>query len=268
MSDKPVRPYKLSNGTAFRHVLTSHQPGMLSALHCHNAFELIYLISGTAAHVVEGRKYILKPGDLALVRPSTYHYLQLLTDEPYERYNLLFDPVVHGVESALELPETMEVVSLRNNPIAANLFQKLDHYHANLGDGDFETILLLMLRELFVNLKISADAEQQKETILSPILTSALEYINANLFSISGVDEVAQALFISPSYLFHLFRTSLHRTPKKYISDKRLLAAQRRIREGQKPTAVYKECGFREYTSFYRSYCSFFGHPPSRDSGE
>ncbi len=258
--------YKLPNGTIFRHVRTSHQPGMLSALHCHNTFELIYVISGTAAHVVEGRKYILKPGDLALVRPSTYHYLQLLTDEPYERYNLLFDPVLHGVDSALELPETMEVVSLQNNPIAANLFQKLDHYRANVEPEDFERLLLLMLKELFINLRVSAQAEQQKETILSPILTDALEYINANLFSISGVEEVARALFISPSYLFHLFRTSLHRTPKKYINDKRLLAAQRRIQEGNKPTAVYKDCGFREYTSFYRSYCSFFGHPPSQDS--
>lgn len=260
-----VGSHKLSNGMAFRHVCTSHQPGMLAALHCHNAFELLYLISGTAAHVVEGRKYILKAGDLALVRPSTYHYLQLLTDEPYERYNLQFDPVLHGVENALELPESVEVVSLLNNPIAVNLFQKLDHYRNTMDEADFEALLLLTLKELFINVKASAAAEQQKETILSPILTHALEYINANLFSITGVEEVAQALFISPSYLFHLFRTSLHRTPKKYINDKRLLAAQRRIREGNKPTTVYKECGFREYTSFYRSYCSFFGHSPSQE---
>lgn len=257
---------KLPSGMVFRHTKTSHSPGMLADLHCHNLYELIYVVSGNLAHVIEGRKYLLKSGDLVLIRPSRYHYLQVLTEEPYERYNLLFDPAVHDLECALQLPESLEAISLLDNSIAAGLFPKLDLYHSNLEQADFDCIMGHLLYELFLNLKVfSSPAPRQEQTDISPLLTDALEYINNNLFSISGVDEVAQALFISPSHLFHLFRTSLHRTPKKYITDKRLLAAQRLIQAGSKPTSVYKDCGFQDYTTFYRSYSSFFGHSPSQD---
>ena len=136
---------------------------------------------------------------------------------------------------------------------------------AQASTEDFETLLKLLLNELFISLRLAPKLQLQEQIILSPVLTQALEYINANLFTIDSIDQVAQALFLSPSYLFHLFRTSLHQTPKKYINDKRLLAAQQKIQAGQRPSAVYKECGFREYTTFYRSYCAFFGHAPTED---
>lgn len=249
----------------YRHSTDVKKPGMLADLHCHNGLELIYVVSGNMAHVVEGRRYLLSPGDLVLVHPSKYHYLECLSSEPYERYNILFDPQLHKIDIS-SVPKELEVISLLNNPIAMGLFKKMDYYLKELDKQTFETLLQQMLCELFINLQLISNTRKQEGAILSPILKSALEYINDNLYTISGVDEIAAALYISSSYLFHLFRSSLHQTPKKYITDKRLLAAQRRIRRGMNPTAVYKECGFKEYATFYRSYCSFFGHPPSYDS--
>lgn len=256
---------ELPNQITYRYHTSLGQPGMLADLHCHNRFELIYVTSGDMLHVIEGRKYQLKTGDLALIRPSTYHYLQQLSEAPYTRHNILFDPERHGVDISL-LTSGMEVISLLNNPIAAGLFQKMEYYRTGLDEERFSTLLQQLLQELFINLRLFSNTEAQQETLLSPILTKALAYINKNLFTVTSVDEVAQAAFISPSHLYYLFRTTLHQTPKKYISDKRLLAAQRRIMAGSRPSAVAKECGFRDYTSFYRSYLAFFGHPPSRDS--
>ena len=256
---------RYANGIFYNHATPEGRIGMFSALHCHNDFELIYVISGDMVHVIEGRKYLLKKGDLALVRPSTYHYLQRLSEEPYERHNIQFNPRRYGT-AVSALPEDLEVISLLNNPIATGLFQKLDYYREGLEPDAFGKFLEQLLEELFLNLRIFSDTRKREETILSPILTRALTYINENLFTITDVDQIAQALYISPSYLFYLFRTSLHQTPKKYITDKRLLAAQRKICAGGKPTEVYKACGFRDYTTFYRSYTASLGHPPSQDS--
>lgn len=258
---------EMPGGLLYRHSISTHRPGKLTDLHCHSLFELIYVASGNLSHVVEGRKYRIKKGDLVLVRPSQYHYLQITSNEPYERYNFHFDPALHGVESALQIPETVEVISLSNNAIASELFSKLEFYQAKADGQTFETVFRLLLNELFLNLRISENMIERKETILSPALTKALAYINENLFTITDVEEVAQAQYISSSYLFYLFRSTLHQSPKRYINDKRLLAAQRRICAGEKPTSVCKECGFKEYTTFYRCYCSFFGHPPSQDCG-
>lgn len=233
-------------------------------LHCHSRFELLYIISGEMEHVVEDRKYRVKAGDLILVRPSMYHHLEQLSEEPYARYDILFDPDRIGVDIS-KLPEEMEVISLLNNPIADGLFRKLNSYQERLPEELFAKLLEQMLFELFLNLQLFSDATHREKIFLSPILSRALAYINENLFTIADVDEVARALYISPSNLYYLFRNALHQTPKKYITEKRLLAAQRKIFAGSKPTEVYKECGFRDYTTFFRSYTARFGCAPSED---
>ena len=255
---------QLPNGMDYKHTVSVDKPGMLAALHCHNKFELLYVVSGDMTHVVEGRKYRIKAGDLILVHPSKYHYLERLSAEPYERYNILFDPQLHRVDISA-VSEEMDVVSLRGNPMVEDLFPKMEYYRKALETAEFEELLLHMVEELFINLRIASYAPRQEEGSLSPILMKALAYINENLFTVTGVDEVAKALYISPSYLFYLFRKSMHQTPKKYILDKRLLAAQRMLRSGMSPTAVYKECGFKEYTTFFRGYSAFFGHAPSKE---
>lgn len=248
----------------FRHATSEAGPGMFADLHCHNYFELIYVVSGDLEHVIEDRKYLMRSGSLALVQPSKHHYLQILSDEPYERYNILFDPHMHGISAAELLPQGMEVVDLSGNSILSGLFPKMDFY-AQTDKESFEALLKLLLNELFWNLSLFPQGPAQKETVISPLLTQALDYINSNLSTIENVDEVAQALFVSTSYLYRLFRSSLHQSPKKYIRDKRLLAAQRLLHQGVKPVVACRECGFREYTTFFRSYCAFFGHSPSEE---
>ena len=253
-----------ANGIRYDYASTGGKPGMLAQLHCHNRFELLYITGGNMAHVVEDRKYLVKSGDLVLVRPSTYHYLERLSEQPYVRYNILFDPERIGIDLS-KLPEETEVISLLNNPVADGLFRKLGYYYEGLDDATFGKLLEQMLYELFLNLQLFDHATHREKIFLSPILTRALAYINENLFTITDVEQIAQALYISPSNLYYLFRTSLHQTPKKYITEKRLLAAQRKIFAGNKPTEVYKECGFRDYTTFYRSYTARFSRAPSED---
>ena len=96
------------------------------------------------------------------------------------------------------------------------------------------------------------------------MLSDALSYIADNLFTIDSVGAIADALHVTESYLFRLFREELNTSPKKYVTDKRLLAAQAMLRLGQRPSEVYAECGFSDYTSFFRSYKRFFGIAPSK----
>ena len=80
---------------------------------------------------------------------------------------------------------------------------------------------------------------------------------------LDSIEEVAKSCFVSESYLFRLFKKELKQTPAKYVAAKRLLLAERLIGEGVTPTSVYEKCGFNDYTTFYRNYCSHFGHAPS-----
>ena len=100
----------------FKHEISEDLPCDAYSMHTHNAYELIYFLDGDASHVIEDRKYKLKKGDLILIRPMSYHFIQIEGQTRYERYDILFDPKAHGVEGVELIPADLEVVSLAANP--------------------------------------------------------------------------------------------------------------------------------------------------------
>ncbi len=252
-------------GLTFRHYINDNPRPAIYAMHTHKEFELIYVLSGEVSRVIEGRKYKLAVGDMVLIRPSQYHFGQMDACSRYERYNIWIDESMVRLDSIAFFPKDVEVVNLSSNPIAMDLFRKMDYYHEHASEDVFLQICPLLLNELFYNLSLVSHPAPHDVTIISPLLSQALQYISENLFTLTGIQEIADTLYVSESYLFRLFRTILHQSPKKYIADKRLLAAQQRISMGGKPTLVARECGFLDYSAFYRNYTAFFGYPPSQE---
>lgn len=233
------------------------------SMHSHNCYELILFIKGDAFHVVENRKYRLSKNDLVIIRPSEYHYIQINSNTEYERYDIMINADLLGIDNIDAISKDYEVINLSANPIALELFAKFDFYKKKLSNDDFQKVAILLIKELFFNL--TTYKEQSKNyTFLSPTLTNALSYINENLFTIKSVNEIAHHLFMTQSYLFRIFKQELKTSPKRYINDKRLLSAQNMLMVGKNPLEVFETCGFNDYTTFYRSYVKFFGHAPSK----
>ena len=253
------------NGMHYKHTVTEAPPCDAFSMHTHNMHELLFFISGDATHIIEDRKYKLKKGDLIIIRPQKYHYIQIDSCAKYERFDILFDPEIHGISALNKISGDIEVINLSPDSPGRDIFKRLDMYYSKLNVDDFSQILHLLLNELFYFISIDGkNAERTEFSVISPTLSDALKYINENIFTLKSISEVAGKLFISPTYLFKLFKTELKQTPKKYICAKRLLAAQTYISNGDMPSTVYEKCGFNDYTSFYRSYLNFFGYPPSK----
>lgn len=254
-----------SENLFFKHEISRNMPKNAYSMHSHNMYELLYFVSGNATYVIEDRKYKLKRGDLVLIRPSKYHFIQIDSDCDYERYDILFSPRTKNIDGLSLLDVTPEIINLEEYPMATEIIKKTDFYYKHFDGEDFERILTGLLCELFYLLSVTPATENTDEPkVTSSTLSLALSYINDNLTSLSGVKEVAKNCFVTESYLFRLFKSELHMPPAKYIASKRLLLAERMISEGEKPTAVYEKCGFSDYTTFYRNYRSFFGHAPSK----
>jgi len=248
----------------FKHEISEKLPCNTYSMHIHNEYELIYFLDGDATHVIEDRKYKLKKNDLILIRPFHYHFIQIDAPARYERYDVLFDAEKHNIESAFLIPDDMEVINLSENAIAEDIFRKLDIYYESYDEETFVKILSHLISELFYNINLLPRSGPDQNTMVSPLISKALKYINENLCKIRGIEEVADHIFVSESYLFRLFKKELHQTPKKYIKEKRLLLAQKMISDGEQPTMVCELCGFGDYTTFYRNYTAFFGRCPSK----
>ncbi len=255
-----------SDNILFKHERTIAPPTDTYSMHTHDMYELIYFLEGDATHVIEDRKYKLKKGDLILIRPLHYHFIQIDSPVDYERYNLLFDPIKHRLESVMRLPAETEVLNLSDNAVAHDIFRRLDLYREKGTQDDFQLLIPHLLSELFYNISIFSNLRTEESVPLSPTISKALHYINEHISTIRDIDELADHLFVSKSYLFRLFRSELYQTPKKYIMDKRLLMAKGQLANGEKPYTVYEQCGFSDYTTFYRNYLAFFGYPPSAES--
>lgn len=248
----------------FKHKITEKPPLHFFSAHLHNTYELLYFIEGDATHVIEDRKYKLKKGDLIIIPPFKHHFIQIDSSARYERYNILFDAVKHKVESVSLIPEDVDVINIENNEIAKDIFRKCAFYFENSPEGIFTNLMSSLLSELFYSLYLFPQTLTPKSSPVPPIVSKALEYINENLFTIKDIKELAVHLFVSESYLFRLFKRELHQTPKQHICEKRLLAAQKMISSGEKPSKAALSCGFTDYTTFYRNYTTFFGHSPSQ----
>lgn len=238
----------------------------------HNFYELIYIKSGDVSYVIEDRKYKLKPYDLIITRPARYHFIDVESDTDYERYDILFDERMLGIHNTTLVSEDIEVVNLHTNGLVNSLFEKIDLYFKSLPHDDFKIIMANIITELFYILSISDVSGNSAVPVLgsgfsfaSPIISKAIKYINDNLFEIKDIGEISKHLYVTDSYFFRVFKKEMRQSPKKYINDKRLLAAQSLISTGKKPAEVCEICGFGDYTSFYRNYVNFFGYPPSKE---
>ena len=89
-----------------------------------------------------------------------------------------------------------------------------------------------------------------------------IEYINANLTTIKNLDDLGQEFFFSKSYINRIFKESTGSSVWDYIVLKRLLLSRTLLQEGKQANIVASECGFSDYSSFYRQFKQRFGISP------
>ncbi len=250
----------------YDHVLfeSPHNQKETFMMHSHNSFEMIFFEKGDAVYVIEDKKYNLRKNDLIIIRPRKYHYIEIGENSEYSRYNLSFDSSAISGKLTKKLPDYIEVINCPKGSIINDIFKRLDYYNMSLNESEFCDILLGSIKEIIYNISLlSTNDIINRPAEISPILTEGLKYIRENLFTVKDIKEISDHCFVTEQYFYRLFKLQLKTTPKKYINTKRMLYAQRSIRQGNSPTAVYCECGFESYVGFYKQYLKTFGHSPS-----
>lgn len=233
--------------------------------HSHLFVEMLLFLRGDAYHVVEDRKYRLNKNDFVLIRPKVFHYIDMISDSEYERYIIQFDPsILDGIDCE-KIFSRINVINCPEKSIINNNIHKMEYYQKCFDREKFLSVSTMLIKEIFYNLSEIDDNANNAQIQLGPLLSEVLYYINENLHTIRDLSEVSDALHVSQSYIHRMFRHHIKITPKKYITDKRLLEARAAILAGEKPSEIYAEVGFQEYSTFYRCYKQKFGYSPSME---
>ena len=234
------------------------------APHAHSRYELIFFRRGEVSYTADGRRYRLARGDLILSPPFAVHGIGIESGAPYERYDILFDLSAVPCDILQGIPAGTDVLHFDGHPSVAAIFEKMDYYCACLHGASCGRMLTHLVEEVLVNAVIALQSGTGSAAAQShPIVAAAVAYIEQSLPTVTGIDELCRALFVTKSYLHRLFMRDLHISPKKFITAKRLAMAQREICAGAKPTEVCFRCGFRDYSAFWRAYTAYFGRKPS-----
>ena len=85
-------------------------------------------------------------------------------------------------------------------------------------------------------------------------------------YSLYTAEKIAEALNSSVSSLAHTFKKDMNISVHQYILKKRLIKARQKIMGGEPVIKAALDCGFNDYSGFYKQYKKMFNEPPSKNS--
>ncbi len=263
MTNTPLKEYKESSSVSFKYAR-----GDIDILsRCfHEYYELYMLLDGDVTYVSEQGSYTLNPYDLVVVRPHEYHHFNINGDiDRYTRYVLQLYPSAFENKEIRTILDSREIYHLSSDdPIVQN-FTRLRRYGADGYSGDYNALIRCVTEETILLLKYTDHKDQELKSKKTPwILNQALQYIQDHLSTPFTLSDIAAVCHTSPSTLSHTFREYYGISVMKYVGAKRLGLANELLASGFSPGEVYRQCGYSDYTTFYRAYKQYYKRAPSK----
>lgn len=249
----------------------------LVEVHHHDFYEVYFFLGGKVEYWVEGRVFPLEPADLLLINPMELHRPILHSESSlYDRIVLWIDKTYlenlsAGRDITLNrcfdnsLPthtNLIRLTSAQKQSITLRLEELVRESYSNeygsslMADG----ILLQFLVELN-RIALQSDVDDAKSES-SPLVVRVLSYINEHYQEELTLEGIASHFYVSKYHLSHEFRGAAGCGVYRYIILKRLLVARQMLMNGRAPVEVCADCGFRDYTNFYRAFKSEYGVSP------
>ena len=149
------------------------------------------------------------------------------------------------------------------------LFKMMEEYSSIFATEEYPDFYDCLFTEIVYLISLETETSGDSVTILEADDTTAriIKYVNEHITEPLSVEQIAGALFLSPSSLCHKFSKYMKTGVMKYVKKKRAIIADKMLRQGVKPTAVATLCGYGDYSSFYRSYKEVFGVAPNQNKG-
>ena len=240
--------------------------------HYHDFHKIIVFISGKVTYHIEGKAYQLKPRDILLVSQGAIHKPEIDPTAPYERYIFwIRDDISHqelntcfsyANDRSFNLVRADSALQERLKELLPEIEQSLRN--EQFGDEALKTALFTQFMIYINRIFLQTSTKPDKKSYSSDSqVEQLLKYINRNLTEALSIDLLAERFFFSKYHMMRKFKKETGYTIHSYITNKRLLLARSLINQGMPVIKAAEKSGFRDYTTFVRSYKKQFGKTPS-----
>ena len=227
----------------------------------HPYHEIFFYIGGEAKFISEAGTEKLLPFTTVVIPKETFHCFVVSGNEKdYCR-------CVFNFENVSEIDEIIDkkmngIFLTRDKNISALFMQLKQLTDTSLSKIEKDILLKSVFAQILVYIK--EKEHHSFELHIHPITERIVEYIEKNIDKPLNITVLAKELYMSESHLAHIFKKDLHISVHKYILEKRLVLANRKIKSSINPTQAALECGFQDYSGFYKQYKKMFGTSPSK----
>ena len=245
--------------------------------HYHDFHKILLFLSGDVTYCIEGQSYLLEPCDLVLVKAGEVHRPVIHSTAPYERIILYVSN--HFLERFSSPDQSLDFCfqkSVENNSHVLRLgtaFKKsrlfsipaeIEYSIKNpepmsslLEQALFLEFMVLLNRTAFHN-----SMDFVRNDYSNPKVLAVVNYLNAHLSEEFSMDSLSETFFTSKYHLMRIFKEETGYTIYNYLNMKRLLKARSLIESGKSITDACFECGFQNYSTFFRAYKKYFSVSP------
>ena len=257
----------------------------LGVFHKHTFIELVYVISGSATHVVGDRIFPATKGDLFIINYDTPHafFWDENDAEPFIGYDLLFTPgfldtslldsvrfesinssfLFYSLFPGTQVGPDVHISGSSYNSFG-DLFNKIYQEFTYRENGYLDLIRAYVV-ELIIKIfrKMSADSHSESFNRQTQIVDTTLDYLRQNYHKHLSLDDLAAQVFLSKDYFARLFRETTGMPISALLQQIRIdEACKQLVGTDTKIDDIAIDCGFNDIQYFYRIFKKVTGMTP------
>ena len=250
-------------------------------IHSHSHYELYLFCEGDLErYVVGSRSYRLQRGDLLLIPPMAAHhpifqegarryqrYVLWCSQEYLSRLTQLDPDLGYAFRLCRERGEYL--LRFPSLSVSRMLEGELQTMWTEFQSRSLcrEAAIQLSCMSFLVRLNRSVSADTvvaSPRDSENPLLEQVIAYIHGHYGERLSLQDTARRFFVSPSTVEHLFTQKLGWSFYRYVTKRRIIEARHQIAAGVPLKAVCANCGYADYSNFYKAFTKEVGVSPGQ----
>ncbi len=246
--------------------------------HVHNFYEIYMYRSGSCRLSVEDCMYDVYKGDVFIIPPYTIHQLyqkepntlpyvrmyMYITEACLKSFQFNEHSLLHSLELAKDNKRYHFTINDENE--YNNIIQCMENIYFN-GKKEFygkELLNRSNILQIMSLLSKNIVNELKPQGIIhsNPLIEKIISYINSSYTDDISLDSLTDMFFTNKSTLSKEFKDYTSHTIHNYLVMKRISVAKQEMAEGTPPSQVYLLTGFKDYSTFYRTFQRTEGMSP------